>query len=143
MEKHYNIESCGVHFLDIAGLTFKKETPHQTFFKEFRALFLDNLRKKGDLLEWKNGEKLLVDEKITPTLEATIVLWALERIDPRLPAKVQKQYGHQLVLNRCLVTLQPVIFQNIPGKLLELEESDMKSSAHGVSFGDDGQLNAG
>ena len=143
LEKHYNIESRGVHFLDIASLTYKKGTPHQTFFKQFRALFLDNLRKKDDLLEWKNNEKLAADEKMTPTLEATIVLWALERIDPRLPVKVQKMYGHQMVGNKCLVTLQPVIFQNIPGMLQELEETDIKSSAHGVGVGDDGQLNAG
>ena len=105
LEKHYNIESRGAHFLDIASQLFKKGTPHQTFFKQFRAAVMDNLRKEGDKLEYKGDEVLSADEKMTPTLEATIVLWALERIDPRLPMKVQKVYGHQMEGNKCLVTL--------------------------------------
>ena len=81
LEKHYNIQSKGVHFLDIASLTYKKGTPHQSFFKQFRSMFMDNLRKAGDKLEYKNDEVLGADEKMTPTLESTIVLWALERIE--------------------------------------------------------------
>jgi len=123
LEKHYNIQSKGVHFLDIASLTYKKGTPHQTFFKQFRSMFMDNLRKRGDKLEYKNDEVLQVDEKMTPTLESTIVLWALERIDPRLPTKVQKMYGHQMTGNKCLMSLQPTIFQNIPLMLQELDQA--------------------
>ena len=73
---------------------------------------MDNLRMKGDMLEYKNNEELREDEKMTPMLESTIVLWALERIDPCL--KVQKQYGHQIVGSKCMFSLQPTIFQNIP-----------------------------
>ena len=78
MEKHYGIESRGAHFMDIALLVFKKGVPYQTFYKQFRASFLDNLRKKGDKLEYKGDEILTADEKLSPTLESTIVLWALE-----------------------------------------------------------------
>ena len=145
LERHYNIEARGAHFLDIASLTFKKGTPHQTFFKQFRAGFLDNLRKKGEKLAYKGDEKLNDDEKMTPTLEATIILWALERIDARLPVKVQRTYGHQMVNNTCLVTLQATIFQNIPLMLQELDESHSKLNANSLT--DDqlqpSQLNAG
>ena len=137
LKKHYNLESRGEHFLDIAALTFKKGTNHQTFFKQFRAGFMDNLRRKGDLLEFRENEKLNEDERMSPTLESTIVLWALERIDPRLPVKVQKQYGHQLVGNKCLVTLQPTIFQNIAGM------AEPRTNAHALAAEDDCQLNAG
>ena len=100
LEKHYGIESRGAHFMDIALLVFKKGVPYQTFYKQFRASFLDNLRKKGDKLEYKGDEILTADEKMSPTLESTIVLWALERVDPRLPVKVKKLYGHQMVSNK-------------------------------------------
>ena len=141
LEKHYNLESRGAHFLDIASLTFKKGTPHQTFYKQFRAGFMDNLRKKGDKLEYKNDEELTADEKMSPTLESSIVLWALERIDPRLALKVQKLYGHQMVANKCLVTLQPTIFQNIPAMLQELDEAEPRSSSNSLSGEGESQLN--
>ena len=130
--------------MDIASLLFKKGTPHQTFFKQFRAAVMDNLRKEGDKLEYKGNEELSADEKMTPTLEATIVLWALERIDPRLPTKVQKVYGHQMEGNKCLVTLQPKIFQNIPSMLAELDESDTVQTANSMASEqqEHGSLNA-
>jgi hypothetical protein len=142
LQKHYNLESRGAHFLDIAALVYKKETQHQTFFKQFRAGFMDNLRKGGEKLQYKNDEVLQADEKMTPTLEATIVLWALERIDPWLPVKVQKNYVHQMVGKTCLVSLQPTIFQNIPAMLQELEEAEPRSSAHSLlGGGENGQHN--
>ena len=48
LKKHYNLESRGEHFLDIADVVFKPEMPYQTYYKQFRAAFLDNLRKRGD-----------------------------------------------------------------------------------------------
>jgi hypothetical protein len=144
LQQHYNLESRGAHFLDIAALVYKKGTPHQTFYKQFRAGFLDKLRKKGEKLLYKNEEVLQEDKKMTPTLEASIILWALERIDPRLPVKVQKNYGHQMVGQTCLVTLQPTIFQNVKAMIQELDEAEQKSSANRIcSEGGDGQLNAG
>ena len=107
LRQHYILESRGEHFLDIAAFTFNSDLPYQTYYKQFRASFLDNLRKSGDRLVYKNNLQITADETMTPTLEATIVLWTLERIDPRLPAKVKKNYGHQMVGNQCLVSLQP------------------------------------
>ena len=78
LRQHYNIESRGEHFLDIAQITYSSETSHQVFYKQFRAGFLDNLRKRGDRLAFKNNQLLDADEQVSPTLEATIVLWALE-----------------------------------------------------------------
>ena len=97
LKKHYNLETRGAHFLDVAEVVYTSDLPYQTFYKQFRAGFIDNLRKRGDQLAYKNNLELTTDEIMTPTLEATIVLWALERIDPRLPKKVKKNYGHQMV----------------------------------------------
>ena len=129
LKQHYNIESRGEHFLDIATLTYSSDLPYQTYYKQFRASFLDNLRKRGDRLAYKNNLQLTEDENMNPTLEATIVLWSLERIDPRLPSKVKKNYGHQMVGDQCLVSLQPTIFQNIGNMLAELYVTDNSLAA--------------
>ena len=97
LRQHYNLENRGEHFLDVVNVVYSQDVPYQTFYKQFRAGFLDNLRKRGDRLAYKNNVQLGEDETMSPTLEATIVLWALERIDPRLPKKVKKMYGHQMV----------------------------------------------
>ena len=124
LRQHYNLESRGEHFLDIVEVTYTSDVPYQTFYKQFRAGFIDNLRKRGERLAYKNNQELTADEVMSPTLEATVVLWALERIDPRLPGKVKKNYGHQMVGNQCLVSLQPTIFQNIGAMLTELDTVD-------------------
>ena len=125
------MENRGEHFLDVVNVVYSQDVPYQTFYKQFRAGFLDNLRKRGDRLAYKNNVQLGEDETMSPTLEATIVLWALERIDPRLPKKVKKMYGHQMVGDHCLVSLQPTIFQNIGQMLNEIEDADIAASARG------------
>ena len=70
---------------------------------------------------YKNNQMLDADEIMSLTLKVTIALWTLERIDPRLPLKVKKNYGHQMVGNKCLMSLQPTIFNNIGAILSELD----------------------
>ena len=69
----------------------------------------------------KNNQELREDETISSSFESTIVLWSLEKIDPRLPARVAKLYGHQMTGNKTLVDLQSTIFQDIPAILLDLD----------------------
>ena len=123
-----NIEERSFVKLDLA-VEYTADTPYQTFFKQFRAGFIYILRKRGDVLAYKNDQQLTEDEVMSPTLEASIVLWALERIDARLPKNVKKNYGHQMVNNKCLVSLQPTIFQNIGALLLELDEVEFAQAA--------------
>ena len=47
-------KQMGANFLNISEHTFKKGTPHQTFYKQYRSSFLDNLRKTGDVVKFKN-----------------------------------------------------------------------------------------
>ena len=74
LKQHYNIENRGEHFLDVVDVVFTNDMSHQTFYKQFRAGFLDNLRRRGDRLSYKNNEQLDADETMSPTLEAAIVL---------------------------------------------------------------------
>jgi hypothetical protein len=118
--KHYNIESKGSHFLDVASM---QPTPGQkpaVFYKRFRCGFLNNLRKKDEKIVY-NNTKLSEDEKISPTFESAIMMWALEKLDARLPSKVQKDFGFRMEGNITLIDLQTAIFQAVPGMIQELD----------------------
>ena len=94
-------------------MSLKKGTPFQTFYKQYRAAFVDNLRKQGEVVQFKNNLVLDEDEKLSPSFENAIILWTLEKIDPRLPQKVKRDYGHQMTGNITLKDIQPVIFEDI------------------------------
>ena len=70
----------------------------------------------------KGGKVLAADETLSPTFEDAIVLWALEKIDPRLPKKVRKDYEHGLFGDTYLIDLQVTIFQSIHTMLEDLDK---------------------
>ena len=124
LTRHYGLETKGANFLKIADHSYKKAEQHQTFYKQYRAAFIDNLRKKNDKVKFKSDFVLTEDEKLSPSFENAIVLWSLKEIDPRLPKKVKKNYGHQMTGDVTLKDLQPIVFQNISSMLEELDEAD-------------------
>ena len=140
--KHYGLETKGANFMDISKHSFKQGTPFQTFYKQYRASFVDNLRKQGDVVVYKNDFVLTEDEKLSPSFENAIILWSLEKIDPRLPAKVKKNYGHQMTGNVTLKDIQPVIFENISGMIDELDQAQTAKAYALQTFDEDTSLNA-
>ena len=60
---------------------------------------------------------------LTPSFEDTSVLWTLEKIDPRLPMKVSKDYEHRLGQGTYLSDLSSSIFQAIPSMLDDLDQA--------------------
>ena len=124
LERHYNIAPKGANFLRIASITFTSGDNHYSFYKKFRAAFIDNLRRKDDKDDsrWSDA-RLAADERLSPSMEDTIVLWCLEKIDARLPEKVRKDYEHYLTADCYLSDLHPRIFQRIPMLLEELDQT--------------------
>jgi len=122
LRQHYNIEAKGSNLLKITEHNYKPGSSHQVFYKQFRTDWVNNLRKQGDIMTHKGGKVLAADEVLSPTFEDAIVLWALEKIDTRLPKKVRKDYEHRLSGNTYLVDLQVTIFQSIPTMLEELDK---------------------
>ena len=53
LKKHYGLETKGANFMNISAHAFKKDVPYQTFYKQYRASFLDNLRKRGDVVKYR------------------------------------------------------------------------------------------
>ena len=143
LRKHYGLTTKGANFMNIAEHVFKAGTPHQSFYKQYRASFVDNLRKQSDRVLFKNDLRLDQDEKLTPSFENAIVLWTLDKIDPRLPAKVKKEYGHQMTGDTTLKDLQPVIFENITDMIDDLDHAQTtKAFASQVLDDDQPNLNA-
>ena len=126
----YDIQARGANILRIADKTFPPGGNYMTFYKEFRLMILDNLRLKGSKADPRiAGDQLADDEKLSPSFEDIIIIWVLERIDRRLPAKVRKDYEHRLFGDTFLWDLQAVIFQAIPAMLEDLAKEDNFASA--------------
>ena len=122
LRQHYNIEPKGANFLKITEHSYTSGTLPQVFYKKFRAAFVENLRKQGEVMNHKGGAALTEDETLSPSFEDTIVLWALEKIDKRLPKKVRRDYEHRLSNGTYLIDMQVTIFQSIPTMLEELNK---------------------
>ncbi len=122
LEQHYNLEKRGAHFLKVSEHQFKSGTNYQTFYREFRAAIYDNLKKRGHQIQYQNNREMESDETMSPTFEETVVLWCLEKIDPRLPAHVNKTFGHQMTGHTTLKDLQIQIFQRIGGMIQDLDD---------------------
>ena len=137
LKKHYGLMTKGANFMNLADHVYKHGTPHQTFYKQYRASFVDNLRKNGDIVKYKNDFVLTEDEKLSPSFENAIVLWTLEKIDPRLPSKVKANYGYQMTGDTTLKDIQPVVFENIPLMLDELDQAQTAKAFAVQSLNDD------
>ena len=79
-------------------------------------------------MKYKNDLVLTEDEKLSPSFENAIILWTLEKIDPRLPHKVKRDYGYQMTGNTTLKDIQPVIFENISTMIEDLDQSQATKS---------------
>ena len=139
LRKHYGLMTKGANFMNISEHIYKTGTLHQTFYKQYRASFVDNLRKQGDRVQFKNNLRLDEDEKLSPSFENAIVLWTLEKIDPRLPAKIKKDYGHQMTGDVTLKDLQPVIFENITSMIEDLDQAQTSKAFAAQALDDDDQ----
>jgi hypothetical protein len=140
LEQHYYIQKAGAHFLSISDIRFKAGDSYENFYMELHGAFEDTLRKQGETLLYRNNEVLETNEEMSPTLEKTIVLLWLERIDPRLPQKISATFAHQMVGNTSLRNLQPTISARIPSLLQELYESAAnRASLHAIDSLDDYQ----
>ena len=142
IETDYDIQKKGRHFLKLDKITFNKTgtESHMAFYKKLRAHFTDNLRKTGERVKSKNNQELTEDEKISPTLENTIVYMALKSIDQRLPTYVEQIYGHRMDENTTLFDVQSEVFQAIPKLINDLDSKDPSFS--NIAFSDQGAASA-
>ena len=80
--------SCCV--LDIAKLQMEAHDDYNSFYSKFRMKICENLKKKGDRVNFYGEQEVLEDELLSSTFEEIIVVWCLEKISPELPKLVER-----------------------------------------------------
>ena len=83
---------------------------------------------------------------MSPSFENAIVLWRLEKINRRLPAKAKKDYGYKMTRNVTLKDIQSVVLENTANMLEELDTAKLTkalaSSANIIETNQDVHFNA-
>ena len=121
----YNIQSKGIHFLNVLDIKYdpEKHTP-VGFYNEYRTVIINNLAREGDVIKYKNNENMRNDEKMSPTLEDIVLLDVIREIDPRLPLIVRNFYNHKLKADERLMDYKADILVNIPVFLTDLQKTE-------------------
>lgn len=132
-ERRYGIQRRGRYFHRIDSIRFDKSsmTDHNKFYNDLRSCFKSNLLKQGDKVIYKNTV-MTEDEKISPTTECLLISMALERIDSRLPAEIDRIFGHRMNDGTSLMDLQSEIFSYIPRALETLDRDEMVCNAYNL-----------
>ena len=122
LRSDYDIQSKGVHFLNILDAKYdsSKHTP-VSFYNFYRTIISNNLAKTGDVIKYKNNEALTHDEKFSPMLEDIILLDVVREIDPRLPSFVKTHYFHKMKKEERLMDFKTDILINVPHFLEQIE----------------------
>ena len=73
IRQHYDFQSTGAHFLDLASIRLQPEERPEDLFQRLMAFFEDNLVSvHGGLTH--HGDQITADEDLSPTLENTVVV---------------------------------------------------------------------
>ena len=132
-ERRYGIQRKGRYFHRMDTIRFDKSTmtDHNKFYNDLRSCFKSNLLKKGDMVKHKNTV-MTTDEKVSPTTECLLISMALERIDTRLPAEIDRIFGHRMNDGTSLMDLQSEIFSYIPRALEAVDRDEMVCNAYNL-----------
>ena len=123
IREDYDIQTKGIHFLNIVDLTYDPETKTPAgFYNEYRTVIINNVRRRGETIHW-NNQDLTADEVIGPLSEDVILMNVLHLIDPRLPKFIRKYYQLKLGDKR-LMDIKTDIFNNIKEFQSEMEAAE-------------------
>ena len=125
----YNIQSKGIHFLNVLDLKFDSSTMKPIgFYNNYRTIIMNNLAKDGDTISYKGPHHRQPKEIIGPTFEDFIFLEVLRLIDNRLPGYIRQLYAHKLDQTKRLMDFKSDILVNIERFQAELAEKEQLSS---------------
>ena len=125
----YNIQTKGIHFLNVLDLKFDSSTMKPIgFYNNYRTIIMNNLAKEGDVIGYKGPHHRQPKEIIGPTFEDFIFLEVLRLIDNRLPAYIRQIYAHKLDQTKRLMDFKSDILVNIERFQAELTEKEQLST---------------
>ena len=79
----HNYEKQHENILALSEIHPTANEDFSAFYNKFRRSVCSNLKKMGTKIKFLGNFELLEDEILSPTFEEVILLWCLEKIDPR------------------------------------------------------------
>ena len=128
LRKEYDIQTKGIHFLNIIDLQYNPETKTPAgFYNEYRRVILNNVRRRNEIIQGNGNRALEGDKTVGPLFEDAILMKVLNLIDPRLPKFVRKHYQLKMG-DRRLMDIKSDIFTNLKEFISEMEAAEQLSS---------------
>ena len=121
IRQHFGFQVTGAQFIDFSEIHLAADERPEDLYQRLTAFVEDSLLRANGLTH--NGEAVLEDEELTPTLENFVVLTWLRLIHPSLPRLVKQRYGTEL-RSRTLASIKPEISQALNSLLEEIRTSD-------------------
>jgi hypothetical protein len=122
IREHYGFHVTGQRFLDLTSMRLLPGEKPADLYQRLVCFFTDNLFTRASRLTHK-GRDPVVDEKLSPTIQNTIVVLWLERVHVGLPGLVKQRYGTEL-RNKTLASLKSEIAQALDSMLEELNSAN-------------------
>ena len=122
IREHYGFHVTGSRFLDLSSIRLKTGEKPADLYQRIVSFFNDNLFTTSSNLK-HNGKDPVRDDRISVSLQNTIVVLWLERLHVVLPGLVKQRYGAEL-RNKTLASIKPEISMALDSLLDELRSSD-------------------
>ena len=118
IREHYGFHTTGSRFLDLSDIRLLPGEKPADLYQRLVSFFTDNLFVRSSNLTHK-GRNPTTDEKLSVSLQNTIVVLWLERLHVGLPGLIKQRYGSEL-RNKTLASIKPEISQALDSLLDEL-----------------------
>ncbi len=122
IRKHYSFSQSEVNFLRLNEIRREPDERYETLFQRIVAHLDDNLLTTTSNIT-HDGERITVDEEMSPTVERLAVYLWLTLIDARLPSFVSRVYAHDLA-SKSLKDIQPQICDAMNSLLAEMNSQE-------------------
>ena len=122
LREHYGFHVTGSRFLDLSSIRLEPGEKAADLYQRLVSFFTDNLFTRASNLTHK-GNAAVVDEKLSVSLQNTIIVLWLERLHSGLPGLIKQRYGTEL-RSRTLASIKPEISQALSSLLDELKSSN-------------------
>ena len=110
ISENIDFDSNNSSILEIGKMNFDVKISSQGFYDKFRTCIVKHAEKYKEKIDSYS------DETISPFLEDLMIIWCLEKINPKLPTQVEDKFS-KLLSNSYLFDMTSQIFESIPDLL--------------------------
>ena len=86
----HNYEKKHENILALSDIQPTTNEDFSAFYNKFRLSVCNNLKMMGTKIKFMDNFELVEDEILSPTFEEVILLWCLEKIDPRQDLEISR-----------------------------------------------------